>query len=449
MNLRSVTAKILIWSLSTLVLAVIASSWISKSVIYTAFGQAFARSDEFELYQAAAAFESGGHSELGRYLADLRRFEGPDRFITDASGKDLLTGEDRSALLKGSQGLHRSLVDAGQGRQAVRTATPDGRYQYIVLIGPPYGFATIVPNYLLLMAVVAVLFWFLAIHFAWPLRRLAAAVRRFGAGDLTVRVDMRRGDEIGELGASFDNMAARIQTLLTAERQLLHDVSHELGSPLARLRLAAELAGNSGNPQASAARLRRETERLSELVSSLLQMTTAEGDPEAFAVEDLCLSDILREVAYDCEPEAEERGCRIEVDAPEDVRTLGDAELLRRAIENVIRNAIRYSPAGSSVEARIVVEGARTVLSVRDHGPGVPADLLPKIFNPFFRVDESRDAASGGMGLGLAIAQRAIRLHHGDLSAANADPGLCVSIVLQRVAEENRFGPRMNADSHE
>ena len=250
---------------------------------------------------------------------------------------------------------------------------------------------------------------------------------------MTARVEMHRRDEIGEVGRAFDNMATRIQTLLTAERQLLQDISHELRSPLARLSLAAELVGTAVDREAAVSRLRRETDRLSDLVSSLLQMTTAEGDPEAFSVGDVSLSDILREVVWGCQLEAEQRGCHIEVDAPEDVRTVGDTELLQRAIENIVRNAIRYSPAGALIETNIVVAEERTVLTVRDHGPGVPEDLLSKIFSPFFRVDEARDASSGGIGLGLAIAQRAIRLHHGEICAANASPGLRISIVLQNL----------------
>lgn len=430
--MRSVTAKILAWSLSTIVLSLVAFSWISTFVADRARGEAFARSDAFELYQAISAYQNGGKSELARYLTDLHRFEGPGRYVTDSSGRDLLTGEDRSALLERSQGVRRSFMNIGD-KFVVRVASPDWRYRYIVVNLHSYGFAAFAPYYFLLLAVVAVLFWFLAMHFAWPLRRLAAAVRRFGGGDLTARVEMHRRDEIGEVGRSFDNMAERIQTLLTAERQLLQDISHELRTPLARLSLAAELVGTAGDREAAVSRLRRETDRLSDLVNSLLQMTTAEGDPEAFSVGDVSLSDILREVVWGCQLEAEQRGCHIEVDAPEDVRTVGDTELLQRAVENIVRNAIRYSPAGGRVETKIVVAEARTVLTVRDHGPGVPEDLLPKIFSPFFRVDEARDASSGGIGLGLAIAQRAIRLHHGEICAANASPGLRISIVLLNI----------------
>jgi two-component system sensor histidine kinase CpxA len=218
LNVRSVTAKILIWSLSTLVLSLAAFSWISTSAADRARREAFARSDAFELYQAISAYEGGGHSELARYFAALNGFEGPGRYLTDSSGRDLLTGEDRSALLEGSQGLRRSFMNIGN-KLVVRVASPDWRYRYVIVNLTQYGFASFAPYYFLLLAVVAVLFWFLAMHFAWPLRRLAAAVRRFGGGDLTARVGMHRRDEIGEVGRSFDNMAARIQTLLTASQR--------------------------------------------------------------------------------------------------------------------------------------------------------------------------------------------------------------------------------------
>jgi len=434
LKLRSVTARILVWSLSTLVLALFAFSRISQSIIAKALEPVFVRIDEFYLDQARTAYEHGGPAELAGYLAELRRFRGPSLYLTDSAGRDLVTGQNRSALLADSARVHSSYTTIGD-KLAFTVASDDRRYRFVIVFQPPYTFATFLPYYFLVFGVVAVLFWFLAIHFASPLQRLAAAVHRFGRGDLTVRVGSDRGDEIGELGRSFDDMAARIQTLLTAERQLLQDVSHELRSPLARLSLAAELVRKTDDRDAAAGRLCREIDRLSELVDSLLQMTRVEGDPAMFALEDVCLSDILREVALDCQFAAEERGCRIEVDAPEEVRTLGDGELLRRAIENIVRNAIRYSPADSVVEAKIAVDEARTLLSVRDHGPGVPEDLLPKIFNPFFRVDQSRDASTGGIGLGLSIAQRAIRLHHGEIVAANAAPGLRISVALQRAEQ--------------
>src|SRR5262249_6853145 len=142
------------------------------------------------------------------------------------------------------------------------------------------------------------------------------------------------------------------------------------------------------------------------------------------------LQPLLQELVDDCRVEAEARGCRLTLEAEPARHIQGDRELLRRAVENVLRNAIRYAPEGSPVETRLDSAADVASIRVRAYGPGVPEDLLPKLFTPFCRVDVSRDNATGGVGLGLAIAQRAVSLHHGKLRARNMDPGLEVSIEL-------------------
>jgi two-component system sensor histidine kinase CpxA len=231
-------------------------------------------------------------------------------------------------------------------------------------------------------------------------------------------------------------MAERITTLLTAERRLLQDISHELRSPLARLSFAAELARTAGDREAAIARMKKEIDRLTDLVGGLIQVTRAEGDPAAGNSESLRLDELLGEVVDDCRVEADARGCRIDFSATRELTMQGDREVLRRAVENVVRNAIRYTPAGSSVDVQLDATGGAARISVRDYGPGVPDDALPKIFQPFFRVDDSRHTATGGVGLGLAIASRAIGLHHGKLWAENTHPGLrvCVELPLVDVA---------------
>ena len=146
------------------------------------------------------------------------------------------------------------------------------------------------------------------------------------------------------------------------------------------------------------------------------------------------LSELLQEVAADCHVDADARGCRITINDLEEITLRADRELLRRAIENVVRNAIRYTPQGANVDVRTEPSGESVRISVRDYGPGVPEELLPKIFQPFFRVDDSRDSSTGGVGLGLAIAYRAISVHHGRLWAQNGNPGLNVWIELPVVA---------------
>jgi two-component system, OmpR family, sensor histidine kinase CpxA len=263
-----------------------------------------------------------------------------------------------------------------------------------------------------------------------PVRQLADVVDRFGAGELTARAAPRSKDEIGNLGTSFNAMAKRIHTLLAAERQLLQDVSHELRSPLARLTFEAEMVRSTTDRDAAATRLRRDIERLSELVGTLIDMARAEGEPGEVEMEALCLNDLLLITAEDSELEAQAAGCSINVKAPQEINLQGNAELLRRAIENVLRNAIRYAPPESVVEVGLEREANCARITVRDYGPGIPEKFTERIFDPFFRVDSSRDERTGGLGLGLAIARRAVRVHHGDITAVNASPGALLTVTL-------------------
>jgi two-component system sensor histidine kinase CpxA len=177
--------------------------------------------------------------------------------------------------------------------------------------------------------------------------------------------------------------------------------------------------------------LQKEVDRLTSLVGSLLEVTRVEGDPSTLRSEVVNVGDVLDNVVQSCAVEADARHCRLVV-TDRSARTLhGDPELLRRAIENVVRNAIRYAPAHSEVDVRAEDRPTGVVISVRDAGAGVPDDLLPRLAQPFFRVEDARDySPSGGVGLGLSIAQRAVTLHHGTLVAENAHPGLRVKLTF-------------------
>jgi two-component system sensor histidine kinase CpxA len=281
------------------------------------------------------------------------------------------------------------------------------------------------------MAAVGLLGWWLAIDIVRPLRAIATAVDRFGRGELGARVQAQRGDEIGRLGDAFNQMAARIETLLTAERRLLQDISHELRSPLARLNIAIELARTAPDRDAAAARLQKEVDRLTALVGSILEVTRAEGDPGARRSEVVDVETLLRDVAQTCQLEAEARQCRLVVRAGVARPIQGDSELLRRALENVVRNAIRYAPAGTDVELQAEEGPKGLTITVRDTGSGVPDQFLPRLSQPFFRVEDARDySATGGVGLGLSIARRAVQLHRGTLVAENANPGLRVTLTF-------------------
>jgi two-component system sensor histidine kinase CpxA len=247
-------------------------------------------------------------------------------------------------------------------------------------------------------------------------------------------VRVTRKDEIGDLGHAFNDMAERLETLLTAERRLLQDISHELRSPLARLNIAIELARHAENRDAAAERLQREADRLTSLVGSLIEVTRIEGDPAAVRSEPLSAGAIVDEVVKGCTVEADARQCRLVVRNDITRELIGHPELLRRAVENVLRNAIRYAPRETDVSVEAVDSPSGITITVRDWGPGVPEADIPRLAQPFFRVDEARDSASGGIGLGLSIASRAVRLHHGSLVVENAHPGLRVSLVLPESA---------------
>jgi len=429
--MRTVFAKILLWSFGTLVVSLGAYLFISTGMASRISGRGgpFERTIAFQVDQAEVTYRSGGPAALGAYLRKLQTYFGPEHFFTDAQGKDLVTGADRSALLATARGQYNVPHPLGD-RFVFVAASQDGKFRLIATGRPPFTRWSFLPYYGLILLVVGLLCWLLAVNIASPLRELARTVERFGSGDLSARAGLSRRDEIGDVARAFDQMAERIQTLLTAERRLLQDISHELRSPLARLSFAAELTKTAQDRNAAAARVTKEIERLTNLVGALVEVTRVEGDPASRRVEDLDLDRLAQELLDASRMEADARGCRFHYEANGDLPVRGDRELLRRAIENVVRNAIRYAPEGSPIDVKLESGAGKALISVRDYGPGVPDEMLPRIFQPFFRADGSRDSQTGGVGLGLAIAHRAISAHHGHIWAENAAPGLRVRMEI-------------------
>jgi two-component system, OmpR family, sensor histidine kinase CpxA len=303
---------------------------------------------------------------------------------------------------------------------------------------PPAGGRPPFPYDLLITAIIVsgVVCLVLARNLASPLRRMRAATHRLTGGDLSARAGAgfgRRRDEIGDVVRDFDAMAERIESLLHAQQQLLSDISHELRSPLARLNVALELARRTagGAAEAHLARIESEAERMNELVGRLLALSRAETAGARAPIEEFDLAETIQRVADDARYEAHRTGKRVDVSVHGQATLRGDPLLIASAVENVIRNAIKYTPPDSTVDVTATVTADHAQIVVRDHGTGIPEADLSRVFLPFYRVDGSRDRESGGTGLGLSIAQRAVASQGGTIRADNAEGGgLQVTVTL-------------------
>jgi len=284
------------------------------------------------------------------------------------------------------------------------------------------------------LLVIGVVGWWLARGIARPVEAVGAAARRVAGGDLSARapgVHRGAGAELIRLAGDFNTMAGRIEALVRQERAVLQDVSHELRSPLARLHLLLDLAQHGAAPEAQThfERAEREIERLDRLIAEALALARMEAQLPGMAPEDLPLDALLEGRAEAAAIDAEARGIVLNVSAPTPLLARGSAVLIERVLDNLLSNAIKFSPDGGAIELALTQDGANAVITVCDHGPGVPEAELDALFRPFFRGENG--ARAEGHGLGLAIVDRIVRAHGGSVSAANAEGGgLRVSLRL-------------------
>lgn len=401
--------------------------------------------------EARGIARSQGIAGLERWLAQLDRREATPYYLLDEQNRDLLGRPlppelafrvDRQRNHMGQMGQMGDMMM----RQAMAIRVADGRsfvlmpdFQGVSLwrvLGRPRVFA--LP--LLVTALLSgLLCYWLARYLLRPVKQLREATQAMAAGDFAQRVAPGLGgrrDEIADLAHDFDQMAARIEQLLSAQMQLLGDISHELRSPLARLVVALELAQQKQGGAASAEyeRIALEAERMSDLIGQLLTLSRLESGAGKIAAETVDIDALLERLVENCNFElaADERRAVIVEAAPAAIE--GDPALLTSAFENVIRNAARYTDSGTAVEVAARTADGWLEVRVRDHGPGITESMLERVFDPFVRVGDARDRGSGGYGLGLAIAKRAIGLHGGEIAAANhPDGGLEITIRLPLV----------------
>lgn len=434
MRLKSLFVTTLLAMTGILVLSFLVFQAISARIKRMTIDPTFDRMDELQLESARGAYDRGGAKGLKIYLSKLDRIFANSHYLLDAQGNDLVAGENRAGLLP------RAPADKSRtrshGQWVITHRSEDGKYWFVAVgLVNRIQIWTFLPYYFLVIGATAALFWLAAVGVVMPIRRIANSIATFGQGNLSIRVNTGRADEIGQLGRSFDQMAGRLERLIVSERRLLGDISHELRSPLARLKFAIKLARTSSDTQAALDRIERDVNRIASLVADIVEITFLEGDPALRGTEKVPVAEVVDEVVRDCAVEADARRIQIELSGQLEGEALGSRELLRRAVENVLRNAIRYSPDDAVVHVATEELDGCAIIELRDYGPGVPETALTHIFDPFFRVEECRDAKSGGSGLGLSIAKRAVQAHHGEICAENAAPGLRVRISIPLAAE--------------
>lgn len=380
---------------------------------------------------AMASLERGGDRALARFIDGQQKATGLLlQFAPTLQGDGCAGLPVTEPLIPGR--TIAAPVTAASGAAYCLTARIEPR----VGLGPAFFTTALLSAELACCALVSSL---LARYLSRPLRDLHGAATAFAGGDLSARgrdVRVRRRDEVAELVRAFNRMADHISTLIQAQQRFIADVSHEIKSPLARLSLAAALARRTAPPVAAGQfdRLEREIATASNLVSELQVLSSLDGAGTLPRREILNLADLLSAAIGNVVFEWDGRRHGIRLAVPADpVMILGDPAVLRRAVENVLRNALFYTPDGTDVEMTLARRGSSVQIEVRDYGPGVPEEALPCLFDPFYRVDASRTRNTGGVGIGLAIFRRSVALHGGTASATNADPSglrICIDLPL-------------------
>jgi two-component system, OmpR family, sensor kinase len=391
---------------------------------------------------AAATLRHGGRDALRQWIGEVHARRGAILFAIDDDGHDVLGREVPPAMLASAREVaSHSEENRGGARHIV--AADGTRYLLFVTRAPglrpsagrPPPEPPIPPWEIIFIGIATSLAFsvLLAWYLARPIRNLRWAFDSAAAGRLETRVSPLMGsrrDEIADLGRDFDRMAQQLQNLVSAQRRLLHDVSHELRSPLARLHAAIGLARQEpGKLEASLERIEREATRLDGMVGEVLALARLESGTGTRAKERVDLAYVAANIAEDARFEAEALGRSVRFSASGDAPVLGNADLLHRAVENIVRNAVKFTRQGTTVDVRVHTTRTAAVLTVSDHGPGITPSELEKVFDPFYRGEAGQ--GTSGFGLGLAIAQRAVDAHGGAIHAANvAGGGLQVEVEL-------------------
>ena len=454
MKRNSLFLTIFFWFMGAMLLMAVVTMGLTllmarQGIVLTGRGDIMAQVVRERGMDMVERFEAEGHRGVMRGMRGPGNPEGLFLHLFDREGLPLTMdpmSRSLSPVVVRNLARDRTFFHVGDRAISIQRITSASGREYVlagvVPVSPPWRFLGRNPTEFWIrlsgLVITAGIFcYLLASYITRPVRELKNAARAIVDGDLSVRVDSKirdRGDEIGELGESFDSMTCHVSSLLGAQNRLIRDISHELRSPLARLNVALALARQKAGEVAAGPldRIERETENLNEMIGQLLSLSRLEADMGHVETMIHDLVPLVRHVAEDARYEAAHRGRTVNFTSPEEALRLSyNAGLIKSAVENVVRNAVRHTAEGTSVDVEALDRGENVLIRVADHGPGVPEEELEKLFLPFYRLQEARDRKSGGTGLGLAIAWRAVHLHGGDIAARNAaGGGLIVEITL-------------------
>jgi len=449
-----VTETIKKFRFNTIFWKIFLSYWLVMIIIVSATFVAvalFADRDRMEMERRFSAqakasalvtvYEHGGIKEARQWLHRRDRGKGGPVYFLNDEFNDLL-GKTVP------QRLQRALAEGGQvyfendRPRVVQKVLGEGDQLYWIagLVSPKHlhrGFRgeRIAPFFpfrrlsgLLALLVTGVISYLLARHLTSPIRELQLAAQRMASGDLTARVvgkiDERR-DELGELARDFNSMGDEIERLISAQKRMLRDVSHELRSPLARLQVALGLARKSAGEQCEKDhdRIEKEVVRLDELIGQVISLVRMETSRQELNKSKVALDILLNDVVEDARFEAGSKNKQVQLTLESTTEIQADPELLSSALENIVRNAVAYTPEDSSVDVQLASDNGQHVIKVLDQGDGVDESSIGSLFDAFYREGDARGRESGGYGLGLAIAQRAVLLHDGTIHARNHPEG--------------------------
>ncbi len=453
--MRSLFLKIFLYFLALIILvstAIIVLTYFRDREFPLLSHQDFARQAISEYGRNAInTFEQGGTVALDLYTTELRQESGIRLLLFDYNCHPLTqkriprriqqmakrakhSGEVVFPMM-GARNALAAMVKSESGRPYFAAINlPNQPPAQHLLKGITHGLLGW--RLLVLLLLTALICYLLARSLTSPIGRLRLATRKFAEGDLTTRIgtEIKGNNEIAELAHDFDEMAGKIESMVGRQKDLLRDISHELRSPLTRLGIALELTRQQQTGVAQTKHLDRielEAQRMNTMIGQLLNLASIENSSDELSLQPFDLSKLLAGLVADANFEAKFRQCHVSLNAPEILVYLGVKTLLSQALENIIRNAIHYTATNSTVSVVVQPKKHEITIQITDQGDGVPEESLTKLFAPFYRVADARDRQSGGTGIGLAIAEQAIKIHGGTIVAKNTSVGgLLIEINL-------------------